>query len=111
MVDVSKLLESEFVTVQFVKDSRNKKGVILSGGQADTFKDKTGLKVMVEIDGKKKFWKMNKTSLTNFANEYGNESELYIGKRVEFTIGTVNNQEAVIGKPINLMSEAVGKLG
>ena len=59
-MDVTKLLESEFLGVQYVKDSPSKVGIILSQGALADSKDGQyqNLQVLIEIDGKKKNWKM-----------------------------------------------------
>lgn len=100
-MDVKDLLEGDYIGVQLIKDSPTKRGVILSGGIVESYSETSGksLKVLVEIDGKQKFWRMNKTSLHNFAAVYGYESRAYVGKIVIFETARIQNKEAVIGRP------------
>lgn len=101
-MDVKNLLESEWLGVQFVKDSPTKKATILSPGVETTSKD--GLYKLVElvivIDGKQKKWKCNKTSLKNLSNSWGTSTEAWIGKTVGFSVQLLQGgREGVIGVP------------
>jgi len=98
-MDVRHLLESDFVSVQMIKDSSSKKGIILSPGTEEQFKESKNLKLLIEIDGKKKFWKVNKTSLKLLVLQFGAESDKYVGIPVDFEIQIVNGRESVVGKP------------
>lgn len=98
-MDVRYLLESDFVSVQTVKDSPTKKAIILSPGTEEQYKDSKNLKLLVELDGKKKFWKVNKASLKNLVLKFGNESQAYVGAVVLFEIQIVNGKESVVGTP------------
>jgi hypothetical protein len=98
-MDVSKFLESDYVTVQFVKDSLSKTLVIVSPGAEESFKEKAGLTLAVQMDGKMKKWKTNKASLTALVAKHGKESSAYVGKTVSLTVQIVNGKESVIGVP------------
>lgn len=94
------MLESEYLSVQFVKDSPTKKGVILSAGTLENSKDGQyqSLQVLVEIDGKKKKWKLNRTSLKNVSDKLGRESTLWVGSIVNFQIMLIQGgKESIIG--------------
>jgi hypothetical protein len=100
MVDTTNLTESEFLGTQFVKDSVSKRAVILSAGTVEPSKDGSykQLQLLVEIDGKKKLWKLNKTSLKNLQGKYGKDSQFFVGKTVTFgTTLMPNGKEGVVG--------------
>jgi hypothetical protein len=101
-MDVSNLLESEWLGVQFVKDSQSKTGVILTPGVEALSKDQQykNLEVLIEIDGKKKKWKVNKNSLKNLASAWGKDSALYVGHIVKFSIVPLQGgKEGIVGTP------------
>lgn len=102
MVDTSSLTESEFLGAQFVKDSPSKKATVLSAGTIETSKDGQyqQLKILVEIDGKKKFWKLNKTSLKNMQAKWGKDSQFFVGKTVALSTQMMQGgKEGIIGTP------------
>lgn len=101
-MDVTKLLESEFIGVQFIKDSPTKKGIILSAGTQEPSKDGKymSLQVLIEIDGKRKNWKMNKTSLINLAKAWSSNTDSWVGKQVFFTTMLMQGgKEGIVGQP------------
>lgn len=98
-MDVGPLLESDFVTVQLIKDSPSKKAIILSPGVEDQYKESKNLKLSVEIDSKRKYWRVSKLSLKNLVLKYGSESQAYVGKVVDFQVQLVNGKESVVGVP------------
>lgn len=99
-MDVTKLLETS-LTLDVVKSSPSKKGVILSGGTMQAMQDgKQKMCLLVEIDGKQLNWYPNKTSMKFVAGAYGNESNGWIGKPFTVDIGIVNGKEATIVKPV-----------
>jgi hypothetical protein len=95
-MDVSEFLESEYLTVELARTSKSKQFVILSEGVTDTYKDKPGLKLLVEIDGKQKFWKPNKMNLQALSNKWGKDSKSYVGKVVPFAIASVQGRESIL---------------
>ena len=100
-MDMTNYVESESINLDFVKSSPTKKGILLSSGvMAPTKEGQMKPKFLVEIDGKQKYWTMNKNTAKNLSMMFGNESNGWVGRKVEFTVGVVNGKEAVIGKPM-----------
>jgi hypothetical protein len=100
-MDVSNLMESDFLSVDFVKNSLSKRATILSGGTEDTYKDSRSLKVLIEVDAKQKFWRINKISLRSLADKYGKDSSLWVGKQVAFSVVvTMLGKESIIATPL-----------
>ena len=100
-MDVSGMVGGNNVTIDGVKSSPVRQGVILSGGaMAKTQDGKDKMSLLVEFNGKQIQWMPNKTSLKFLMDKYGKESNAWIGKVVTFEIGIVNSKECVIGKPV-----------
>ena len=102
-MDMKKFRESDYVNAQLVQESPSKKLVILDEGtETQGFKDKSkAVEFLVNLDGKKKLWKPNKSSLDKLSEAFGDDSAAYIGKQITLTIEkTKNGMEAVVGIPI-----------
>lgn len=108
MPDVKGLLESEYLTVDFVTNSPSKKLVILSGGViAPNQEGRNKLNLLVEIDGVNKKYVPNKLSLVALAKGFGNNSDTWIGKIVSLSIGIIQGKNAIIGSPSVLENQRV----
>jgi hypothetical protein len=102
-MDVTKLLESEYLSVQIVNESPSKTGVILSAGTEQPSKDGSykSLQVLIEIDGKNKLWRINRVSLKALSDKFGKQSEAFIGKAVCFSVVKQSNgKDGVLGNPV-----------
>lgn len=103
-MDVKNLLESEWLGVQFVKDSPSKTGVIINPGVEVASKDGLYMQAefLVEIDGKRKKWKANKTSMRNLAKKYGTETSGWLGQKIVFMVMPVQSgREGIIANPLD----------
>jgi len=97
MVNISELLESEYLSVEFVKNSPTKKALIINQGTEKVFDGKKSLELLVSIDGKQKIWKLNKTSLKNLSTAWGKDSNLWVNKLISFSVLPMQGgREAVI---------------
>lgn len=96
-MDIGKYAESEFVTVQLVKESNTKKLVILDQGSEQAFENKVGLVFLVNIDGKTKKWKPNKLTLSNLIKSLTTNSDAWVGKTVDLRIEFVKGKDSVVG--------------
>jgi hypothetical protein len=100
-MDVSELLESEFVSVQLVNDSMNKVATIVSPGVFDTDEYGKGCKLTVEFNGKQKFYKPNKTSLKNITAKWGVKTETWVGKQVQFNLALLQGgRKGIVAQPL-----------
>ena len=98
MVDTKQFCESEFLSAEFVENSKSKKCVIITepiGKYSDY-----GLKLtcIVEIDGKQKIWKMNKRTVVNL-QVLGSDSIKWVGKIINLETCLINGKNAIIGLP------------
>lgn len=99
-MDVSKYAESDYVTVQMVKDSPTKKLTILSPATEETYDGKTSIGFLVEIDGKRKQWKPSKNNLSNLISKYGTDDTAFISKVVSLsTAKNAQGKEVIVGMP------------
>lgn len=104
MVDVTKAMESGYITVDLVRESPTKKCVVLDEGeyvQAEYKGEKyEKLVLTVEIDMKRKKWSPNKDTLKNISEEYGTDSIKWIGKLIKLSVGKHLGKDTVNGMPM-----------
>lgn len=100
MVDVSDMLESEYVTKEFIKNSVSKKAVMLSAGVlSDNDYGKKQLTVLIEIDGRQKKYTPNRLSLRRMAEKWGNNSQAWIGKPFTLAVEQIDGREMITASP------------
>ena len=99
-MDVSNMIGGNNVTIDVVKKSPTRKGVILSPGGMKIIEGKEKICFLVEMDGKQLGYLPNKTSLKSMAGSLGNETQAWIGKVVFFEIGIINMKEAIVAKVV-----------
>lgn len=97
---------------QFIRASDVEDGDIVTlldeGGirEADfgTGRVKQVFEILVEHKGEKKLWTMNKTTLKNLVQAFGDETSKWIGKKVKLTKVKVNVRgqlrDCIVGQPI-----------
>ena len=98
-MNVDEFLESDYVTLQWAEEKSDKTGVILNSGEKDTYDGKTGFKLLVELDGEQKHWRLNKATIQAFKDAWGSESRKWIGKTFKISTGKVNKKDAILGTP------------
>ena len=100
IMDTSKYSESDFVTVELVKNSPTKKCVITSPGteQTLTFQGETSTKLVldVEIDNKPKQYTPNKSSIKNIQSVLGNNSDDWVSKVLNLQILNLAGKECIV---------------
>ena len=102
-MDVSELLESDFVSVQLVQTSPTKKATILNSGVEETGQYGKGCKLLVDIDGKQKYYKPNKTSLKAIVLKWGTKTELWVGKTLLLNLAMLQGGKlGVVASPLEL---------
>lgn len=101
MVSVKNLAESGYVNVGFVGQNNIKTGIITSEGKI-TSHEKYGDKLVldVEIDKEPKCWALNKPTLRNFVEAWGNDSKKWVGKKVNLTVIIMDGNQMVLGAPV-----------
>lgn len=85
-MDISAYAESDYLTVQNIIDSKSKKLVIISPAIEETLNGKTFIKFRVEIDGKKKLWKPNRTTLQGLIVKFGKDDANFVGKVINLSV-------------------------
>lgn len=101
MVDSRKALESEYITVDSVKNSLTKKLVILDPGAYEDTEWGERLSLKVEMDGNKKVWRPNRDSIKNVQNVFKYETCDWVGKIIGLSVVSMKGKEMVIGIPTN----------
>ena len=102
MVDSREALESEFVSVDLVKQSMTKKMVITDPGRYEDAEyqgeKQKRLTLGVNIDGKLKRWRPNRESVENM-QVIGADTMSWIGKLVDLAVEKRAGRETVIARP------------
>lgn len=105
MPNVKELLESEYVTMDFLQSSPSKKATIISGGIVNPSPEGVNrLTLMVEIDSRHKKYTPNKTTLRVFVKAWGEDSDNWVGKVITLSTSKVNNKDAILGNPVLAVS-------
>jgi len=100
MADMKEYAESEFVTVEFVKNLKSNVGRILDPGTA-TLNDK-GQKRMqfrVHVGGKEKKYSPNKSTVELWGERLGWDSNNYVGRLIEFELFEYKGKDAIMAVP------------
>jgi len=100
-MDTKGLEGSDSISIGLVKDSPTKKLVILSAGTMvlDTKENKQKFQCLVEMDGRSKMYRPNKTTIKKLQEKYGFDSNAWVGKALSLEQGQVNGKDAIIGTP------------
>ena len=99
MADISEALESNFLSVDVVKNSTTKKCVVVDPGsyEDDDFGNRK-LSVKVNIDGKVKKWRPNISTVENL-RVFGMDTTAWMGKVIDLSVDKQGGRELVIGRP------------
>ena len=110
MVNTTEAMESSFLTTELVKQSKNKKIVVVDPGSYEKTDFGNRLTLKVNLDGKIKTWRPNRETVQNL-QVYGQDSMDWVGKPFYLTVEKRNNKDCIIGHPIkeNVLSEEVVK--
>lgn len=102
-MNTKKFLLGDFVTVAEVKNAEHKRCCIISSGSEKKYMERNYLELLVEMDGRRLFFRLNRKTLLNCIKEWGEESEKWVGRWLNLTIENgKNNMEMVIGIPTTL---------
>jgi hypothetical protein len=99
-METNQLTESANITMSLIRNSPSKKLVILSSGSMVL--DKTGqpkFEVLVEIDGQRKNYRPNKTTMRNLQKKFGTNSDSWVGKILDLSLGNIEGKDAILGVP------------
>ena len=89
-MDVTELIQGQFLTASEVKNSPTKIATIVSIGSIEEAKDTKGqpykaFQIQIELDKQQKVWRMNKYSLRRLAERFGTNTQAWLGKQVALT--------------------------
>lgn len=98
MVDTTQYGEGQYLTADMVKSSPSKKLVIVGEpkGKPSDFGER--LTADVEMDGKKKEWRLNRDTVKNMQT-LGIDSKYWNGAEVNLQVVTISGKESIIGVP------------
>jgi len=105
MVDSRKALESEYVTVDSVKNSKTRTLVIIDSGEYEDTEWGERLSFKVNMDGSTKIWRPNRDSIKNIQNSFGYNTESWVSKLVSLSVVSMKGKEMVIGVPSMVQAE------
>lgn len=100
MLDATEYGESDYVNNDIVKNSPTKKFVVIEAAEEDdNFNEgKQKLKLVIEIDKKKKAYNPNKDSIKNLISTWGKDAEKWVGKVGKLKVLSVNGKERVFAE-------------
>ena len=89
-MDVKELVQSKFLTAQFVKDSPTKIATILDQGKEEvvtTTKGETykAISILVDVDKVQKEWRLSRHALRKISMAFGTETSQWVGKQLALT--------------------------
>lgn len=104
MVDITKAMESSYITADLVRESPTKKCVIIDGGEyveaEYNGKKYEKFQLVVEIDQKRKTWSPNKDSVRNIMEVFGRDSSAWVGKVIKLRVKKNLGKDVVEGMPV-----------
>lgn len=98
MVDISEALESEYLSVDYVKNSPTKKLIIVDPGSYQDTDYGRRLTLKVNIDGKIKIWRPNRDTIEALSS-FGKDTINWLSKLIKLTVEKRQGRELVIGRP------------
>ena len=110
MVDISEAMESDYVSVDVVKQSKTKTIVVIDPGQyePDDYGNRK-LTMVVNLDGKQKKWRPNKKTMQNLQG-LGQDTTEWLGKPIVLSIELYNGKEMVVGMAVDVAQPAADKV-
>lgn len=89
-MDITDLVQSQWLTSTDVKNSPTKIVTIVSAGTREEATNTKGEKykafqIQVELDKVQKIWRVNKFSLKKLADRFGTDTSSWLGKQVAVT--------------------------
>lgn len=98
MVDTTEAMESQYMTIKYVKENKVKTMVVIDGGDYEDSKFGKRLKLTVNTNGRSKIWNPNTDSVKNL-QLYGKDSKDWVGKLVLVNVISINGKENLIASP------------
>lgn len=101
-MDASKYLESKYISLDVVQGlpEEKRQGVLLNVGEEVVIKGDAMPQFNVEIAGKAKVWRLNRSTLANFIDVWGADTSAWLGKSFYLRVTKINNKDRVVGYPV-----------
>jgi len=107
-MDMTQYAESEYLTAEKIEQSETKIGVVVSDSEIVDSKFGKTPEFHIEIDGLKKKWKPNKTSIQHLIDAFGKDSKSWLGKIISFDIVTTSTgRPSIIASPKIVRQETI----
>lgn len=100
MVDLKNYISDDYLSVARVKEAKHDTAVLLDEGKLETYEGKDSFKVLIDFDGERLYWRVNKTTLKAFVKTWGTNTKNHVGRKVSISIGNVKGNDAIIGTPL-----------
>ena len=89
-MDVKELVQSKYLTAQFVKESPTKIATILDQGKEEVVTTTKGdsykaVTILVEVDKHQKDWRLSRHALRKISAAFGTETSAWVGKQIALT--------------------------
>ena len=98
-MDTQEFAEDRYVSVMVIRNSPTKTCVVIDEALPEKTDYGHSLVCNVSIDAKIKKWRLNKDSVKNM-QALGANSSVWIGKKVSFTVVSVQGKDRIIGSPV-----------
>jgi hypothetical protein len=100
MVDVNELIGNEYISVDVVRNAKNKRAVVIDAGEVVETKFGTRLMITVQLDAETKEWTLNRETIKNLKEQYGADSKEWVGKEVMLSTAEKDGRKYVVGFPL-----------
>ena len=101
MVEINNLIGNQYISVDAVKNAKDKRIVIVNEGEiVDTKWGNTKLQLEVQMDTETKTWMLNQETLRNLREQFGNDTKEWIGRQVMLSTAEKNGKRYVVGFPL-----------
>ena len=100
MVDASEACESQYITVDLVRESNSKEITICDPGDYEDTDFGRKLTFKVSIDGKEKIWRPNRDTCANLKGAWGGDTADWSTKQVRVQLVKVQGRDSIIGTPV-----------
>ena len=96
MVNAKKLIESEYINVELIKNSDDKIGLIVSKPTEVKGDYGKNLEFMVSIDGEVKKFTSYRKSTINLIESYDQETDNWVQKKIRFEIQENTTKKEIV---------------
>lgn len=99
MVDTSKALETAYLNVEYVKNSKERRATIIAEGEYMPTDYGEKLTIPIIINGVRKLYRPNRDSIKNIREAYGLNTQGWVGHDILLSIISMKAKDVVIAIP------------